>query len=80
MGFVFGLFLGAMGDMQPLQMVNGREVPQAPFREQVKHLGLSCTALFTVEVRGIAQECGRFPLAGVSKVEGGFQCQRKYCW
>lgn len=36
MGFVFGMFLGAMGDMQPLQMVNGREVPQAPLREQVR--------------------------------------------
>lgn len=35
MGVVFGLFLGAMGDMQPLQMVNGRQVPQAPFKEQV---------------------------------------------
>lgn len=35
MGFVFGLFLGAMGDMTPLQMVNGREVPQGPLREQV---------------------------------------------
>lgn len=38
MGFVFGIFLGAMGDMQPLQMVNGREVPQAPLREQVTHM------------------------------------------
>eukprot|EP00904_Undaria_pinnatifida_P013153 jgi/Undpi1/8969/HiC_scaffold_26.g11430.m1 len=36
MGFVFGLFLGAMGDMQPLQMVNGRQVPQAPFKEQAR--------------------------------------------
>lgn len=36
MGFVFGLFLGAMGDMQPLRMINGREVPQAPLREQVR--------------------------------------------
>lgn len=36
MGFVFGIFLGMMGDMQPLQMVNGREVPQAPLREQVR--------------------------------------------
>ena len=34
-GVVFGMFLGMMGDMQPLQMVNGREVPQAPLREQV---------------------------------------------
>ena len=38
MGVVFGLFLGAMGDMQPLQMVNGRQVPQAPFKEQVNRL------------------------------------------
>lgn len=35
MGFVFGIFLGAMGDMQPMQMINGREVPQAPLGEQV---------------------------------------------
>lgn len=42
MGFVFGLFLGAMGDMQPLQMINGREVPQAPFREQVRTPTFAC--------------------------------------
>ncbi|CAM9281358.1 unnamed protein product, partial [Choristocarpus tenellus] len=35
MGFLFGMFLGAMGDMQPLHMINGREVPQAPLKEQV---------------------------------------------
>ncbi len=45
MGFVFGLFLGAMGDMQPLQMVNGREVPQAPLREQVRGIGKRQTAV-----------------------------------
>lgn len=38
MGFVFGMFLGAMGDMQPLQMVNGRQVPQAPLGEQVQSM------------------------------------------
>lgn len=35
MGFFLGLFLGAMGDMQPMRIINGREVPQAPLREQV---------------------------------------------
>ncbi|CAM9556117.1 unnamed protein product [Chrysoparadoxa australica] len=36
MGFVFGMFLGAMGDMQPIQLVNGREVPTPPIREQAR--------------------------------------------
>lgn len=35
MGLALGVFLGAMGDMQPLRMIKGREVPQAPLREQV---------------------------------------------
>ncbi|CAM9295936.1 unnamed protein product [Phaeothamnion confervicola] len=35
-GLLFGMFLGAMGDMQPIQMINGREVPQAPLREQMR--------------------------------------------
>jgi Tim17/Tim22/Tim23/Pmp24 family len=38
MGFLFGMFLGAMGDMQPISMINGREVPQPPLREQVHDL------------------------------------------
>ena len=37
MGIVMGLFLGAMGgDATPLQLVKGREVPQAPLREQMR--------------------------------------------
>jgi len=37
MGVAMGLFLGAMGgDAQVLQLVKGREVPQAPFREQMR--------------------------------------------
>ena len=37
MGVAMGLFLGAMGgDAQVMQLVKGREVPQAPFREQMR--------------------------------------------
>ena len=28
--------MGAMGDVSPIQILNGREVPQAPLREQVR--------------------------------------------
>jgi hypothetical protein len=31
-----GVFMGAMGDVSPIQIVNGREVPQAPLREQMR--------------------------------------------
>ena len=32
-----GMFLGAMGgDVQTIQMLHGREVPQAPLREQMR--------------------------------------------
>jgi mitochondrial import inner membrane translocase subunit TIM22 len=41
MGFLFGMFLGAMGDMQPISMINGREVPQPPLREQARAAYLS---------------------------------------
>lgn len=36
MGAVMGLFLGAMGDVSPIQVVHGREVPQGPVREQLR--------------------------------------------
>eukprot|EP00598_Pedospumella_elongata_P006057 CAMPEP_0184973372 /NCGR_PEP_ID=MMETSP1098-20130426/5184_1 /TAXON_ID=89044 /ORGANISM="Spumella elongata, Strain CCAP 955/1" /LENGTH=183 /DNA_ID=CAMNT_0027495823 /DNA_START=43 /DNA_END=594 /DNA_ORIENTATION=- len=36
LGVAMGFFMGAMGDVSPIQMVNGREVPQAPLREQVR--------------------------------------------
>jgi len=35
-GVGLGLFMGAMGDVSPIQVVNGREVPQAPVREQLR--------------------------------------------
>ncbi len=36
MGLLFGMFLGAMGDMQPVQLLHGREVPQLPLKEQMR--------------------------------------------
>ena len=36
MGVGLGLFMGAMGDVSPIQVLKGREVPQAPLREQVR--------------------------------------------
>ena len=36
MGVGLGLFMGAMGDVSPIQIVKGREVPQAPLREQTR--------------------------------------------
>jgi hypothetical protein len=45
MGFLFGMFLGAMGDMQPISMINGREVPQPPLREQVHNFEIRMVML-----------------------------------
>jgi import inner membrane translocase subunit TIM22 len=37
MGLIMGVFLGAMSDMTPpVTVINGKEVPQAPLKEQVK--------------------------------------------
>eukprot|EP01035_Chromulina_nebulosa_P002412 gene2412-3259_t len=36
MGVGMGLFMGAMGDVSPIQIIQGREVPQAPLREQLR--------------------------------------------
>ena len=35
-GVAMGIFMGAMGDVSPIQIINGREVPQAPLREQMR--------------------------------------------
>lgn len=35
-GIALGAFMGAMGDVSPIQIVNGREVPVAPLREQMR--------------------------------------------
>ena len=31
-----GLVMGVLSDNSPIQVINGREVPQAPLREQVR--------------------------------------------
>lgn len=36
MAIALGVFMGAMGDVSPIQVLQGREVPQAPLREQVR--------------------------------------------
>lgn len=36
MGIGLGVFMGAMGDVSPIQVLHGREVPQAPLREQMR--------------------------------------------
>mmetsp|Transcript_35175 Transcript_35175/g.35816 ORF Transcript_35175/g.35816 Transcript_35175/m.35816 type:complete len:186 (+) Transcript_35175:203-760(+) len=36
LGIGMGMFMGAMGDVSPIQIINGREVPQAPIREQFR--------------------------------------------
>lgn len=36
MGVALGIFMGAMGDVSPIQVLQGREVPQAPLREQMR--------------------------------------------
>ena len=35
-GIGLGAFMGAMGDVSPIQVLNGREVPVAPLREQMR--------------------------------------------
>ena len=35
-GIAMGAFMGAMGDVSPIQVLNGREVPVAPLREQMR--------------------------------------------
>jgi import inner membrane translocase subunit TIM22 len=36
LGAGMGIFFGALGDNSPIQVINGREVPQAPLREQIR--------------------------------------------
>jgi hypothetical protein len=35
-GVGLGIFMGAMGDTSPIVIINGREVPMAPLREQMR--------------------------------------------
>ena len=36
LGLALGVFMGAMGDVSPIQVLHGREVPTAPLREQLR--------------------------------------------
>ena len=36
MGALLGIFMGAMGDVSPIQVIQGKEVPTAPLREQMR--------------------------------------------
>lgn len=36
LGVGLGVFMGAMGDVSPIQVLHGKEVPQAPLREQMR--------------------------------------------
>lgn len=36
LGVAMGLFMGSMGDVSPIQVLYGKEVPQAPLREQMR--------------------------------------------
>jgi import inner membrane translocase subunit TIM22 len=66
MGLLMGVFLGAMSDATPpVTMINGKEVPQAPLREQLK-----------VTMRATAEKslywCRNF--AFITGVFGGSEC------
>lgn len=66
MGLLMGVFLGAMSDATPpVQVIAGKEVPQAPLREQVK-----------VTFRATAEKsiywCRNF--AFITGVFGGSEC------
>ena len=66
MGLLMGVFLGAMSDAQPpVTVINGKEVPQAPFKEQVR-----------VTMRATAEKslywCRNF--AFITGVFGGSEC------
>ena len=36
LGVGLGIFMGAMGDVNPIQILHGKEVPQMPLREQMR--------------------------------------------
>lgn len=65
MGIGLGLFMGAMGDVSPIQIVQGREVPQAPLREQMR-MAYKATGL---KASGWAKQFGV-----LSALFGGVEC------
>ncbi len=70
-GVMMGLFLGAMGgDAQVMQLVKGREIPQAPLREQMR----SSVKALNGKMRGWAKSFGIM----VALFEGVECCLEKY--
>ena len=65
LGVGLGLFMGAMGDVSPIQIINGKEVPQAPVREQMR-AGFKSTA---AKAAGWARNFGV-----LSALFGGVEC------
>ena len=65
MGAALGLFFGAMGDNSPIQVIQGREVPQAPIREQIR---ISYKSTFS-RMSGNARTFGV-----ISALFGGVEC------
>ena len=53
LGVGIGLFTSMMSDVSPIQILNGREVPQAPLREQVR---IAFKSTFS-KARGWAKRC-----------------------
>ncbi len=53
-GLLFGMFLGAMGDMQPVQLLHGREVPQLPLKEQMRAAYVSTSQRSTSMAKSFA--------------------------
>jgi import inner membrane translocase subunit TIM22 len=65
MGVLMGIFMGAMGDVSAIQVVNGREVPTAPLREQVRAAWKSTVAKSAGWARGFGVMTALF---------GGIEC------
>jgi import inner membrane translocase subunit TIM22 len=65
LGIGMGVFMGAMGDVSPLQVAHGREVPQAPLREQMR-VGWKGTVS---KARGWAKSFGV-----MTALFGGYEC------
>ncbi len=65
LGVGLGLFTSLMGDISPIQIVDGKEVPQAPIREQLR-AGFKSTIL---KSKGWAKSFGI-----LTALFGGIEC------
>lgn len=65
LGIALGIFMGAMGDVSPILVQQGREVPTAPLREQMRAAYKATAA----KARGWAKSFGV-----LSALFGGIEC------